>query len=362
VRLTFSLALAERTAGEMAQRAQGLDALVEGPVERPWNVRDLVVADPDGYLLVFTEPLDLASLAKVQVNQGFTHLHKASLQLLDIVRREPTPEPWTEGEKIPWDEPGFSWRMLQEHLTQEHDSASRRFETIDRHVGWIHRQLLAGEPAGILDLGCGPGLYTSRLAKLGHTCLGIDFSPASITYARAQAEREGLPCTYRQADIRTADYGTGHRLAMVIFGEFNVFTRANARRILAKAHGALDDGGLLLLEPHTFAAVQEIGGQSRWYTAESGLFSNRPHLCLYESFWDSGQQATTERYYIVDAASGEVTRHASTMQAYTDAEYRALLNASGFDDIAFYPSLTGEADESQRQLLAIVARKVDTAL
>jgi catechol 2,3-dioxygenase-like lactoylglutathione lyase family enzyme len=59
VRLTFSLPLAERTADEVARRAKRLGALIEGPVERPWNTRDLVVADPDGYVLVFTEPLDL---------------------------------------------------------------------------------------------------------------------------------------------------------------------------------------------------------------------------------------------------------------------------------------------------------------
>ena len=59
VQLTFSLPLADRSAGELADRARGLGALVEGPVERPWNVRDVVVADPDGYVLVFTEPLDV---------------------------------------------------------------------------------------------------------------------------------------------------------------------------------------------------------------------------------------------------------------------------------------------------------------
>ena len=59
VRLTFSLPLANRSAGELADRARGLGALVEGPVERPWNVREVVVADPDGYVLAFTEPLDV---------------------------------------------------------------------------------------------------------------------------------------------------------------------------------------------------------------------------------------------------------------------------------------------------------------
>ena len=27
-------------------------------MERPWNAREVVVTDPDGYVLVFTEPLD----------------------------------------------------------------------------------------------------------------------------------------------------------------------------------------------------------------------------------------------------------------------------------------------------------------
>jgi 2-polyprenyl-3-methyl-5-hydroxy-6-metoxy-1,4-benzoquinol methylase len=125
--------------------------------------------------------------------------------LLDLVHRQPIPEPWAEGETIPWSDPHFSSRMLKEHLSQEHDGASRRFEVIDQHVGWIHHEVLSERPTRILDLGCGPGLYTSRLSRLGHECTGIDFSPASIAYARKQAEREVLRCTYLQEDIRTAD-------------------------------------------------------------------------------------------------------------------------------------------------------------
>jgi hypothetical protein len=54
---------------EIAQRARELGALVEGPVERPWNTRDVVVTDPDGYVLVFTEPVDMtATFAQVLEN------------------------------------------------------------------------------------------------------------------------------------------------------------------------------------------------------------------------------------------------------------------------------------------------------
>ncbi|HCR3185545.1 TPA: SAM-dependent methyltransferase, partial [Morganella morganii] len=39
--------------------------------------------------------------------------------------------------KIPWDEPAFSQRMLANHLSQDHDWASRRQEIIEQQVEWI---------------------------------------------------------------------------------------------------------------------------------------------------------------------------------------------------------------------------------
>ncbi|MBN2386070.1 MAG: class I SAM-dependent methyltransferase [Anaerolineales bacterium] len=280
------------------------------------------------------------------------------MKLTGLLTRTPRPAPWAEGEKIPWNEPGFSARMLAEHLSQEHDAASRRFAVIDRHVDWIHASVLAGRTARVLDLGCGPGLYTSRLARRGHDCTGIDFSPASIAYARDAAAREGLACRYSEGDLRSVDYGSGYGLAMFVFGEFNVFQTADARRILRKAHAALVAGGLLLLEPHRFAAVQRIGqSPPAWYSSPGGLFCARPHLCLTENFWDEAACAATERYYIVDAETGEVTSYASSMQAYRSAGYRSLLETCGFQEIRFHASLEGKENEHSGDLMAVVARK-----
>jgi SAM-dependent methyltransferase len=280
------------------------------------------------------------------------------LTLLDFIRRSSSPEPWSEGDNIPWHEPGFSQRMLREHLSQAHDAASRRFETIDQHVSWIHRHLLAERPARVLDLGCGPGLYSSRLARLGHQCVGIDYSPASLAYAVEQAEAGGLSCTYVLQDIRAAEYGAGFGLVVLIYGELNVFRPADARRILAKAQRALAEGGLLLLEPHTYAAVQRMGEEGpSWYSSPGGLFSPQPHLCLQESFWDASSRTATIRYFVVDAASGQVTRCAQSLQAYTDQEYRALLAESGFEAIEFYPSLAGDEAEAGGVLFALVGHK-----
>lgn len=111
--------------------------------------------------------------------------------------------------------------MLAEHLAQEHDMASRRLEWIDRQVEWIHRKLLAGRIARILDLGCGPGFYSHRLAALGHRCCGIGFGPASIAFARQQSPCQSR-CEFDLGGIRRTEFGGPYDLAMILFGEMNV--------------------------------------------------------------------------------------------------------------------------------------------
>ncbi len=282
------------------------------------------------------------------------------MKLKDIPARQLPPEPWSEGDNIPWHEPCFSRRMLREHISQSHDMASRRYKKIDEHVDWINHNVLSAKPCKILDLACGPGLYTNRLAKLGHHCVGIDFSPASIDYARKHAISENLSCAYTHADIRSAEYGSGFGLVMLIFGELNVFKPSDANRILRKAYYALDKGGALLLEAHTGESVRRFGSRpDSWYSSESGIFSDSPHLCLQENFWDEDAGAVTRRYFIVDAASGEVSRYAQSLKAYTAEEYVGLLENTDFDSrhIRFHPSLTGIEDASQSDLLVITARK-----
>ena len=284
------------------------------------------------------------------------------MNLTDIVNRPPRPAPWAEGEKIPWNDPAFSRRMLTEHLSQSHDLASRRSERIDRHVEWIHHDLLAGRPTKVLDLGCGPGLYASRLARMGHTCTGIDFSPASVEHAREQARREGLSCTYHHRDIRQADFGSGYGLAMLVFGELNVFRPTEARGILTRAHAALDDGRTLLLEPQTSAAVERTGMTgSSWYSTASGLFSDAPHLCLSENAWDADTRTTTTRWFIIDAATGDVTRHAATAQAYTEDELGSMLAECDFGDVEFAQTFGADEDVARQGLFVAVARKARPA-
>lgn len=280
------------------------------------------------------------------------------MRIRDIIQRELPPRPWAEGEKIPWSDADFSRRMLKEHLSQAHDMASRRGEVIDRHVSWIHGACLGGAPGRVLDLGCGPGLYAQRLARLGHRCTGIDFSPASIAHAQSQAALADLDIDYVCADIRTTDYGQGYDLAMLVFGEFNVFSREDAMSLLGAMRRCLRPGGSLLLEVHERSFLEQAARTPPgWGATSSGLFSDRPHLLLEEHFWDPAGSVSTSRYLVIDAETAAVDRYAASTQAYDDDEYERMLADAGLVDVRKLPSLAGSDELRQEGLFVLTARK-----
>jgi SAM-dependent methyltransferase len=282
---------------------------------------------------------------------------RLKMKLVDLMRRRMPPEPWAEGEKIPWNDAAFSRRMLAIHLDQNSDWASRRAVVIDDHINWIEKHFLS-KSSSVLDLGCGPGLYTERLAARGHHCVGIDFSPASVAHARETAERRGADIDYRLEDVRTAHFGTDFDLVMMLFGEFNLFRREEAIDLLGRSFDALRPGGYILVEGHLNREAKRQGEMLPfWQSSEKGLFSEEPHLLLEEHSWEETTQASTTRYWIVDAKSGEVTRYASTMQSYTEAGYGKLFSEAGFDTICRYTDMGEKETLFKNKLVVYSARR-----
>lgn len=246
--------------------------------------------------------------------------------------------------KIPWHDPEFSRRMLREHLDQRHDHASRRFETIDAHVQWLFDSVLGGRPGSVLDLGCGPGLYTERLASRGCSCLGIDISPASIEYAEQIATERNLSCAYVCSDVFDADLGLGHDLVMLLFGELNTFPRHALPDLLHRVREALRPGGSLILEVHTYESVVREGrAPAGWWTSMGGLFAAGPHIVLHEHGWMEELATAASRLFVLGADTCDVDWYAETLTAFTDDQYRALLEGAGFTRVEFHSAFGGEA-------------------
>jgi 2-polyprenyl-6-hydroxyphenyl methylase/3-demethylubiquinone-9 3-methyltransferase len=115
-------------------------------------------------------------------------------------------------------------------------------DRIDQH--WqgdeCSRTPLAGKTA--LDVGCGAGLLTEPLVRLGASVTGIDASPEVIAVAREHAEAMALAIDYRAGDVQEFQCQFDLVTAMEVIehvADPSTFLKALARR--------LAPGGLLIL-------------------------------------------------------------------------------------------------------------------
>jgi 2-polyprenyl-6-hydroxyphenyl methylase/3-demethylubiquinone-9 3-methyltransferase len=100
------------------------------------------------------------------------------------------------------------------------------------------------ESLKILDIGCGGGLVTDPLARLGATVTGIDPAAENIAVARHHAAAEGLPIDYR-AETAEALAARGETFDVVLILEV-VEHVADVPAFVKTAGVLVKPGGLLL--------------------------------------------------------------------------------------------------------------------
>lgn len=156
-----------------------------------------------------------------------------------------------------WTDEYVSGRMLQRHLDPETDLASRRPEAIDRLVRWIEARIgLAGQ--SICDLGCGPGLYTERMAMYGARVTGIDFSERALNHARWTATAKRLKIAYTQANYLSDPLPPSQHIASLIYGYYCVLSPKQRHLLLHRIRDMLKPGGHFVFDVYSRAQFGQV--------------------------------------------------------------------------------------------------------
>lgn len=289
--------------------------------------------------------------------------HPLSAALRRLHLRPDRPQPWTQEGNLPWNDPAFSARMLREHLDESHSAASRTARERALQLDWLWQRLGLAPGMAVLDVTCGPGLYAMPLAERGCTVMGVDFSPASIAYARGLASASSTAgvaerCTFIEADVRAVELPpAAFDAALILYGQLAVFPRAQAAALLEKIAAALRPSAHLAVELLDFAAIDRTPHSSWWFTDDTGLWGDAPFLHLGERFWDEEARMSLERFYTVHLATGHMDEVHLCDQAYTVEEVRALLAGAAFAAADVHPAWDGLALNAAHEWIVYVAHK-----
>jgi 2-polyprenyl-6-hydroxyphenyl methylase/3-demethylubiquinone-9 3-methyltransferase len=133
-----------------------------------------------------------------------THGASTTIDPAEVARFEQIAETW-------WDPKG-PMKVLHKfnpvRLAYIRDEACRRF-------GRDPRSARSLEGLTILDVGCGGGVLSEPLARLGARVSGLDPAPTNVSVARLHAERAGVSVDYRNETVE-AVVARGEAFDMVL--------------------------------------------------------------------------------------------------------------------------------------------------
>lgn len=152
-------------------------------------------------------------------------------------------EAFTPRDTIPWEDQA---EQLLRCRSVQGFMGLRSFAQVEAHVTWLTDIL--SPRAHLLDVGCGPGLYSNRLGRQGFRVTGIDIARPLLDYAQAEAETTSLPCTYLRRSLLTLDFHMQFDAALLINSLINALSAAEVGIALTGLQAALKPGGQFIAE------------------------------------------------------------------------------------------------------------------
>lgn len=201
-------------------------------------------------------------------------------------------------------------------------------ERSDQDVELIARLLDIRPGTRVLDVPCGHGRISNRLARLGCHVVGIDRSASFLDVAR----RDGAAVDYRLGDMRELTPDGPFDAVVNWLTSFGYFDDATDRALLVAWRRALGPGGKLVMDlqnrQRLLALMAHTGGQA------TALRERGDDLLIDRTTFDMATARTeTERIVVRD---GQVRRYWFSVRTFAFTELRNWLLEAGFAEVAGY--------------------------
>jgi len=257
-----------------------------------------------------------------------------------------------------WTDEHTSKQMLSYHLNEAIDVSSRNAEFINRSVEWIVSKFKIGKDSKIADFGCGPGLYATRLAKLGVSVTGIDFSERSIEYAKEVAIREELNISYVNQNYLEFETEDRFDLVLMIMCDFCALSPIQRKGILNKFHKILKPKGSVLLDVYSLSAFdQREEGASYEVNQLNSFWSPNKYYGFLNTFKYNEEKVVLDKYTIVE--SDRTRQVYNWLQHFAPEDLEKEFVDAGFLIKELHSDVAGTPYDRESNEFAVIAEKAN---
>ncbi|NES00640.1 MAG: class I SAM-dependent methyltransferase, partial [Symploca sp. SIO1B1] len=247
---------------------------------------------------------------------------------LKEINSRPTPFQFYTADEL-WTNEYTSKKMLEYHLNQAIDLASRNKNFIERSVAWIVSHFEVDSQTKIADFGCGPGLYTTMLAEREAVVTGIDFSENSLRYAKQVAERANLTINYVQTNYLDFETTNSFDLIIMIMCDFCALSPEQRKLLLSKFNSLLKSDGSVLLDVYALCSFNQKEESSNYELNQLNSFwSPKDYYCFVNTFKYEKEKVTLDKYTIIEQSRKRVIYN--WLQYYSESSLRNEFEENGF--------------------------------
>ena len=274
---------------------------------------------------------------------------------LDKINSRPMPFEFYTASDL-WREDHVSKKMLSFHLNEEIDIASRKTEFIDRSVKWIAARFDISEGTKVADFGCGPGLYTTRLARKLADVTGIDFSTRSIQHAQQVASSEGLSIQYVNQNYIDYESTDRFQLILMIMCDFCALSPDQRKHMLNKFYAHLESGGSVLLDVYSLTAFEQCEETAKYdVNLLDGFWSPKKYYGFLNTFKYEEEKVVLDKYTIVEATG--IRTVYNWLQYFTPDTLEREFADCGFAVDQLFADVAGSPYTTESTEFAVVAKK-----
>ncbi|MEL7600197.1 MAG: class I SAM-dependent methyltransferase [Proteiniphilum sp.] len=249
-----------------------------------------------------------------------------------------------------WTDPYIQQQMLKEHLNPISDGASRKQESILKIIDFVLKQ--SKPKSRLLDLGCGPGLYTSLFKDKGYDVTGIDFNKASIEYAIGKRTDINYILGDYINEYPAGEYDT----VIMIYCDLGTHSDKDRDKLLENIYHSLNDGGVFIFDVFTEELVKDKQKDKGWdYAHQGGFWSQEEYLLLSQTFHYPENKAFGYQYNLL--TKDETKQFIVWDRYYTEEEIILVLQNIGFRKVTIHKNILDGNSFTSGSEMFIVAEK-----